>query len=92
MWHIYLIQNDITLEKYIGITNNLDRRINEHNKGQSKATNRLDGTWILIYAELYRSKEDAILRERKMKLYGKSKQELFKRCSKSLLPQPSHIP
>jgi putative endonuclease len=87
MWYLYLIQNDTTFEKYIGITTDLRRRVSEHNLSMNRSTKRKTGQWVLIYAEAYRSKEDAVIRERKMKLYGKSKQELLKRCGNSLLKQ-----
>lgn len=85
MWHLYLIQNNKTLERYIGITTDIERRIGEHNQSMNRSTKRLDGEWILIYAESYRSKDDVVIRERKMKMYGKSKQELLKRCINSLI-------
>ena len=95
MWHLYLIQNNKTLERYIGITTDIERRIGEHNQGLNKSTRRVNGLaqhqrdgageWILIYAESYRSKDDVVIRERKMKMYGKSKQELLKRCINSLI-------
>jgi len=68
MWIIYLIQHTTTKEIYIGVTQDLQRRIKEHNAGGKKFTTRLSGEWILIYAEAYRCKEDALERERKLSI------------------------
>ena len=85
MWIIYLIENSYTKELYFGITNNFKRRLLEHNSGKNASTNRKNGEWILIYAEAYRDKNDAILREQRLKQHGRGKQELLKRLSNSKL-------
>ena len=85
MWVIYLIQNSETKEKYCGVTSNLRERLNTHNKKGKKFTTRNLGEWVLIYAESYRDKEDALMREKKLKQHGSAKHELFKRLQKSLI-------
>ena len=82
---IYLIQHTITKEIYIGVTNNLKRRIVEHNNGKQSATRRKSGKWIIVYAEIYRSKTDAEERERKLKHHGSAKHALKKRIQRSFL-------
>ena len=89
MYILYLIQNNVTLEKYFGVTNNLKQRIKTHNSGGNKFTTRKGGKWVLIYAEAYRSKKDAYARERKLKTHGSGKIELVKRLSVSLLDTKS---
>jgi len=85
MYVVYLIQNTSTHEKYLGITNDLKKRLKAHNSGGKKYTTRLKGKWVLIYAEAFRSKEDAYNREKKLKNHGSGKIELIKRLEKSLL-------
>ena len=85
MWVIYLIQHTTTKEIYLGITQNLQRRICEHNANSKKFTTRLNNEWILIYAKTYRCKEDAFERERKLKYHNNAKQKLVKRLKFSLL-------
>ncbi len=85
MWTIYVIQNNFTLEKYIGITESMSKRMAAHNAGGRKFTTRKQGEWILIYAETYRSKPDALLREKRLKRHASGKVELFKRLKSSLL-------
>ena len=83
MYSVYVIQHSDTKQIYIGRTNNLKRRIREHNASQQEATRRVVGEWILIYAEAYRSKDDAVKRELRLKQHGRAKQELLKRVESS---------
>jgi len=85
MWIVYLIQNTETEEIYFGVTQNLKQRLQNHNGGGKKYTTRKQGEWVLIYAEAYRSKEDALAREKRLKIHGSGKVELIKRLNKSLL-------
>ena len=84
MYTVYLLKHLITNQIYIGKTNNLKRRLDEHNSGGQTATKRKSGTWILVYAEAYRKKSDADNRECKLKNHGRAKQELLKRADESL--------
>ena len=85
MWIVYVIQNDETFETYIGFTDNLNQRIKIHNAKGKKFTTRKIGKWILIYAEAYLSKIDALAREKRLKIHGSGKIELFKRLKNSKL-------
>jgi len=65
MWYTYLLQNE--QEKwYTGATNNLQKRILEHNSGKNKST-KYGGPWKLIYCEICISKSDAFAREKYLK-------------------------
>ena len=85
MMIVYIIQHSATNQVYIGKTNNLQRRLSDHNHNRQTATKRKSGKWILIYAEAYRNKTDADMRELRLKNHGRAKQELFKRCEKSFV-------
>ena len=84
MFVVYLIQHSETKEIYIGKTNNLNRRLEEHNNGGQTSTIRKNGKWILVYAEAYRDKSDADERERKLKHHGTAKHGLKRRISRSM--------
>ncbi|MFC1669064.1 GIY-YIG nuclease family protein [Spirochaetota bacterium] len=84
MYYIYLIQNSVSKNKYIGYTNDLKRRLLEHNQNKNRATKAKIGTWELKYYEAYLSQEDALMREKRLKQHGRTKQELYKRCSISI--------
>ena len=89
MWVVYLLQNNKSGKTYIGVTSDLKRRIREHNAGGKKYTTSKDSIWILVYAEAYRSKEDAYAREKRLKIHGSGKIELFKRLKNSLFETKS---
>ena len=68
MFHAYILRNTISGRHYIGSTNNLERRLQEHNRGQTRST-KSDGEWVLIHHEIYNTKEEAVARERQIKSY-----------------------
>ena len=85
-YYIYLIQHTGTKEKYLGRTDDLTKRLREHNsKGQKHTTRSIDGEWVYVYAEAFRSKQDALNREAQLKDHGAGKRELFKRLENSLV-------
>ena len=65
MYYFYVLENS-KRELYKGITNNIDRRINEHNKNKSIGT-RGKGPWILVYFEKHKNRENARAREKYFK-------------------------
>ena len=85
MWVVYIIQNNQTLETYIGVSGNLNERLKTHNAKGRKFTTRKNGVWVLIYAEAYRSKKDVLQREKRLKHHANGKIELFKRLKNSML-------
>ena len=68
MFTTYILQNKITKRFYTGSTNNLQRRLIEHNRGQTKST-RQKGKWNLIYKEEYQTNLEAKRREKMIKSY-----------------------
>ncbi|MCX6788252.1 MAG: GIY-YIG nuclease family protein [Candidatus Kaiserbacteria bacterium] len=84
MFYVYLLQNTVTKETYIGSTSDIKRRLAEHNKGGKKFTTRKEGIWKLIYTEIYKSSIDAKSRESKLKHHGSGKHQLLKRLKNSL--------
>jgi len=83
MYWVYIIKSKQNNSLYIGTTPNLEERIKEHNKGKSQSTKRYI-PWVLIYTEGYFSKEDALLREKNLKYFGKVYAQLKRRIKKSL--------
>jgi putative endonuclease len=72
-WHmfwVYVLINRTAGKRYIGQTDDLDRRLIEHN-GQSensrRYTGKYQGKWELVYSEQHPSRSEAMKRERWMK-------------------------
>ncbi|MEK7140144.1 MAG: GIY-YIG nuclease family protein [Patescibacteria group bacterium] len=83
MYHVYVIKSISDKRLYIGSTNDVRRRLQEHNDGLSPATkNRRP--FILVYCESYVSKTDALARERKLKKFKNSYSELKRRMKNSI--------
>ena len=82
MYYVYLIKSK-TNKLYIGSTNNLCKRLKEHQNGRVFSTKNLDNIQ-LIYCESFKSEKDARLREKQLKYHGKAYQELKKRLKNSL--------
>lgn len=72
MYYTYIIYSNKLNKKYIGYSENLKKRINEHNKGDCKFTAK-GKPWKLIYYEAFESKKDALAEEKFLKS-GKGRQ------------------
>lgn len=83
MYYVYFIKSTKYDEIYVGSTNNLRRRLTEHNDGVELSTKRYR-PWRLVYYEAYQSEEDARNREMKLKHHGNAMRELKKRIQRSL--------
>lgn len=81
MFKAYILKNSLTGKHYIGSTNDLLRRIAEHNRGQTKSTKR-KGVWKIIYTEEYSTALEAKRREKLIKSYkgGNGFRKLFMRA------------
>lgn len=66
MFLVYVIKNP-KAQWYIGQTNDLKRRLREHNTNASYTTKRLGGPWKPIYIEICLNEIDAKKRERFLK-------------------------
>lgn len=81
MFYFYIIQDSLD-NLYFGSTNNLKRRLKEHQNGTSVYTKR-SKDWELIYYEAYCSESDAREREQKVKNNAGSKKHLLNRIIRS---------
>lgn len=55
---VYILSNQINNSYYIGCTENLDRRISEHNSGKTKSTKSYR-PWVLEVAQEYKTLGEA---------------------------------
>ena len=77
MWYVYVLKSQITRQRYTGYTNDLWKRISEHNAGKNKSTKH-GILWKLIYYEACYNKYDAYAREKYLK-FGMGKRYLNNR-------------
>ncbi len=66
MIYVYVLYSNRSKQKYIGITNDIERRIHEHNSWQNKST-KWFWPYILVYCEKYIDRVEARKREKYLK-------------------------
>ena len=66
MHTLYILYSKSLNKYYVGYTNDLERRLNEHNRIKGKFTDA-GIPWILIHTEIYIAKKDAMAREKFIK-------------------------
>jgi putative endonuclease len=70
IYHCYILYNQVIDKFYIGYTNDLDKRIVEHNfpiRKRLTYTRKQIGKWTLVYSEVFLDKQDAMSREKEIK-------------------------
>jgi len=65
-YYVYVLENKLDEELYIGYTNNLGRRLKEHNQGENFSTKK-QGGWRCVYCEACLNIKDAERREKYLK-------------------------
>ena len=65
MYTVYVIES-LKGSRYTGHTNDLPRRLSEHNNGLCKTT-KANTNWQIIYAEIFQTRGEALKRERWLK-------------------------
>ena len=63
---VYILFSETANKYYIGETNNLERRISEHNMGKERTT-KPNIPFILIYSEKFKTRKEARIREKYLK-------------------------
>jgi putative endonuclease len=62
MFYVYILKSIITGRFYIGVTNNLEKRLRNHNKGGTRSTKPFK-PWKIVYKEEFIDKYKAYKRE-----------------------------
>ena len=79
MYYVYILTNNTDKVMYIGVTNDLKRRLYEHKNELIDGFTRKYKTHKLVYYESYKNVKDAISREKSLKgLLRIRKDELVK--------------
>jgi len=66
IYYIYVLKSQSANKSYVGMTNNLRRRLDEHNSGKHFYTKR-HMPWTMIYNERYDNLVEARIREKYLK-------------------------
>jgi len=71
-YYVYILASKRNGTLYIGVTNNLERRMWEHKSGTVKGFTEKYGVYVLVYYEWFTNIEEAIKREKRLKKWNRA--------------------
>lgn len=77
MYYTYILTNKNDTIMYIGVTNDLKRRLYEHKSKQVDGFTKKYNVYKLVYFEKYSDIDNAIAREKQLKHWVRSKKNLL---------------
>ena len=75
LYYVYILTNSYNTVLYTGVTNDLERRCNEHKQKKIKGFTQKYNVDKLVYFEEYEFIDLAIAREKQIKKYSRAKKE-----------------
>ena len=66
MFFVYVLYSDGFDKHYVGLSENVDKRLKEHNEGQNKSTKPYI-PWRVVHLEEYKTRNEARTREKYLK-------------------------
>jgi putative endonuclease len=89
MFHVYILRSGRNGKLYVGHTDDLQRRLAEHNSGRGGRFTRQQGPWELLYSEPHPDRSAAIMRELFLKSIdgSREKKSLAGVASRSDVPE-----
>ncbi len=83
MYYVYILESEVNGDFYKGSTGDYQKRLEQHNNGESQFTSTLR-PWKLLFVQEFDTKSQALIQEKKLK-----------RCNKGylkwLISQPANI-
>jgi len=80
MYYVYILASRRHGTLYIGVTNSLRKRLEQHRNGDGSSFVKRYGVFRLVYAESYERAEEAIAREKQLRRWKRDwKIELIER-------------
>ena len=77
MYYVYILTNNFNTIMYIGVTNDLRRRLYEHKTEQIEGFTKKYHIHKLVYFEEYSDIDDAIEREKQLKRWVRRKKDFL---------------
>ena len=77
MYYVYILTNKTNSVMYIGVTNDLCRRLQEHKNETIDCFTKKYHVHKLVYLEEYREIYDAIAREKQLKGWTRAKKNML---------------
>ena len=74
-FYVYFMTNKYNTVLYVGVTNDIKRRVIEHRIGNSNAFTARYNCHKLVYFEEYSSIDEAIAREKQIKSWNRNRKE-----------------
>ena len=74
-YYVYIMSNANDTTLYIGVTNDIERRVKEHRSGQIPGFTQKYNCCKLVYYETYSDIGQAIEREKKLKKWRREKKD-----------------
>jgi putative endonuclease len=68
-YYTYILYSETTIKHYCGITDDIDKRLKEHNSGKCSST-KSGAPWKVVFQEKFTTRKDARLLEVKIKNRG----------------------
>jgi len=84
MFFVYVLRSKKDRSFYIGFAQDLKARMEKHNQGLVQSTKNIRPMG-LMYCEVYISKKDALIREKRLKQFAKGFVSLKSRLKYSLM-------
>ncbi len=70
-YFVYILASKRNGTLYIGVTNNLLKRVDQHKEGIAEGFTKKYGVHKLVYYEVFNRIQDAITREKRMKKWNR---------------------
>ncbi len=80
MWSVYILKSKDKNWYYVGSTNDVGRRIREHEKGRVRSTKNYR-PFVLVFVKRFDEEKDARMYERKLKKCRIEKESIIKKFS-----------
>ena len=74
-YYIYIMSNASDSTIYVGVTNNIERRVMEHRTYDNKSFTSRYNCHKLVYYEEYSSIDEAITREKQIKSWSRNRKD-----------------